>query len=223
MRVSVTDSGPGLTHEQQKLLFKPFERINAENTQQEGTGIGLLISQRLTEAMGGNIGFTSTPGTGSTFWLEIRLASGTSNTDSITHKAEASESEGSEGSEGKTFTVLCVDDNDSGLQLIQQLLKQRPHIRTYTSNNPEKGLDIAIKEIPDLILLDINMPNMNGYEVLAHLKENSKTSHIPVIAVSANAMPDDIKRGKNSGFRDYLTKPIDVDQFYSAIDQTLTS
>ena len=230
MRISVTDSGPGLSAEQQKLLFRPFERIHAENSQQEGSGIGLLISQRLTEAMDGTIGFTSTAGTGSTFWIELDLGS----------KPEASATEASapkisndsnphnnEETEGiipkhKEFTVLCIDDNDSGLRLVQQLLKLRPYIKTYTSNSPEKGLDIAKKEIPDLILLDINMPNMNGYEVLKHLKKNRKTSHIPVIAISANAMPEDVERGKSADFRDYLTKPIDADKFYSAIDTALT-
>jgi hypothetical protein len=220
MRIKVIDTGYGLSDEQISLLFQPFERLGAEFSDVEGTGIGLTISKRIITLMGGDIGVDSTPGKGSTFWVELERA--TESLQSAPQElAQPSEEIKPEISGGEEFTVLHIEDNPANLRLMEHLFKSRPEINLLSTMTPNQGLELAVLHQPALILLDINLPEMDGYEVLKLLKKSIKTEHIPVVAVSANAMPSDIKKGKMAGFDAYLTKPIKLDELMSAVDEYL--
>ena len=222
LRVSITDSGQGLSLDQQNKLFKPFERAGAEYSNVEGTGIGLVISKQLMELMGGSIGLKSTPGVGSTFWVEFELEE--VKTLSATGKDSIS---GDEKIQDNTKeheqqkTILYIEDNPANLRLIEVLLRRRNDIKLETAHEPVLGLDLAKSTTPDLILLDINLPGMNGYEVLKILKTTDQLKHIPVIAISAHAMAGDIRHGMEAGFSDYLSKPVKLANFYACIDKFL--
>ncbi len=217
LRLQVSDTGPGIAPERLGDLFQPFNRLGAEHTEVEGTGIGLTITRRLTEMMGGRIGADSTPGSGTTFWVELPLEtsdaplpSGDVAIDStVTHTPALSR------------CILCIDDNPVNLKLITQMLGQRRNIRLLSAHAPELGIDLARAHRPDLILVDINMPGLDGYQVLRSLREAPGLDATPVIAVTANAMPRDIERGLAAGFTDYLTKPLELQRFLDAIDAGL--
>ncbi len=216
LRIGVTDTGDGLTPEQQARLFMPFERLDADQRQIEGTGIGLALSKRLVELMGGDIGVDSTPGTGSVFWFELPLAG------AVDARAPAAPADsGAAAPDVQRRDVLCIEDNPANLRLIEGILARRPNIRLLGATAPGEGLELARRYRPGLILLDINLPDKDGYAVLQCLREHAATRDIPVLAISANAMPKDIERGKAAGFADYLTKPIDVNRLLAAIDRWL--
>lgn len=221
IRILISDTGQGLTTEQQKGLFQPFERLGEENTEIEGTGIGLVISKRLTELMDGEIGFESTSGEGTTFWIEFNTADQAS--DIIADKKVEEMSRVGAGSEEAVneFSVLYIEDNPANLRLVEEIFKKTPSVTMHSAHTPELGLSLATTHHPDLILLDINLPGMNGYEVLKRLKQDPTTSNTPVIAISANAMPQDVEKGMDAGFDDYLTKPINVGKFKSAVNRVL--
>lgn len=220
IRIKVSDTGHGLNDEQIKLLFQPFERLGAEFSDVEGTGIGLAISRRIINLIGGAIGVDSTPGEGSTFWIELERAVESPQSVPL-ESAGLSEDVESRISGGKEFTVLHIEDNPANLRLMEHLFKSRPDINMLSTMTPNQGLELAAVHQPDLILLDINLPEMDGYEVLKLLKKGVKTKHIPVVAVSANAMFSDIKKGKMAGFDAYLTKPIKIDELMSTVDELL--
>ncbi|MCE8018722.1 PAS domain S-box protein [Halomonas sp. MCCC 1A11036] len=213
-RIVVADTGNGIAPEDLAQLFQPFNRLDAEYSKTEGTGIGLVISRRLVEAMEGTIGVDSTLGQGSRFWIDLPQA------DPETAKLQLSklprkikrEDDGQEH-------VLYIDDNPINLKLVTQMLGKLRNILLVTAHTPELGIELAQSRKPCLILLDINMPRMNGYEVLRTLKADLQLRHVPVIAVSGNAMPQDIERGIAAGFTDYLTKPIDIGRFLESIDR----
>lgn len=218
LRICVTDTGPGIDKSQQSKLFKPFHRLGAENTDIEGTGIGLVITKNIIENMDGQIGFDSTPGTGSTFWIEIPLA------EQAAQKAIDTVNYGEDISPGDSITrrkVLYIEDNPSNILLVSHLFKHRPHIALIDATDPVSGMDLAFKENPDLILLDINLPGVNGFEVLKELKQHDVTMNTPVFAISANAMAQDIKNGEAAGFDKYITKPIDTVTLLTTIDEIL--
>lgn len=214
LRITVADTGPGIATEDLASLFQPFSRLGAERGTVEGTGIGLAISRRLIEAMGGRIGVDSEPGRGSRFWIELPPA------DAGQEEAAASgpPRPAAPGDEGAR-QILYIDDNPVNLKLVAQILGRLRHIRLITAHTPELGIELALASRPDLILLDINLPGMDGYEVLQVLKADLQLRHVPVLAVSANAMPKDIERGIAAGFADYLTKPLDVGRFLASIDR----
>jgi len=218
IRVSVTDTGNGLTLEQQNSLFEAFNRLGAEKTDIEGTGIGLLITRNLVELMGGSIGVASEPGKGSTFWVQLP---GDTLRPDINLGIDIDKDKQKSVSFDIEHTVLYIEDNPANLRLVSQLLGHRPNIRLLTAHEPILGLDLASQYLPDLILLDINLPEIDGFEVLRRLRVQDKTRDIPVFAVSANAMPGDIKAGMRAGFDKYITKPINVEQFLEEIDATL--
>lgn len=221
IRVSVSDAGQGLSKEQQAKLFKPFERAGAEYSNIEGTGIGLVISKQLVELMGGDIGLDSTPGSGSTFWVEFQLVEEKDISDIEKEKLSARLHPIQTSVATNEKKILYIEDNPANLRLIQEFLKRKGHIILETAHEPILGLDIAKNTLPDLILLDINLPGMNGYEVLKILRLSETLKNIPVIAISANAMTGDIRRGLEAGFDHYLSKPVQLVEFYAVIDKFL--
>jgi PAS domain S-box-containing protein len=218
-RLLVQDTGMGIPPEKMRELFQPFNRLGAEASTIEGTGIGLTITHRLVELLGGEIGVASTVGVGSTFWVEIPLSQepeapkvGAGDTARRGVAAAADEREA---------RLLAVDDNPANLKLITQLLSRLPHVGLHTAHTPEMGIELALTQTPDLILLDINMPGLNGYEVLKRLQAEPSLKDVPVVAITANAMPRDIQRGMAAGFTDYLTKPQDAEHFWATIRRIL--
>ncbi len=222
-RVSISDTGRGLTPEEQAQLFKPFIRIGDQQSEIEGVGIGLVITKKLTELMGGTIGMNSQPGKGSVFWVEFPSDSPLPL--KVTPVSDREDMPmGQNFSElGHEHTILYIEDNPANLRLVTQLLGRRPNIHMWSAHEPLLGLELAAAHNPDLILLDINLPNMNGYEVLKHLQNRKDTRNTPVIAISANAMPGDIKKGIDAGFDDYITKPINVNDLLEAIEKALVT
>jgi len=215
-RISVSDTGEGLNQEQQEQLFTAFNRLGAENTEIEGTGIGLVISHNIIDLMGGEIGVESEPGVGSTFWFELPSSI-------ISDSTEGNEQTSSEleVSIEATRSVLYIEDNPANLRLVSQLLGCLPNLTMWTAHEPLLGLELAEEHKPDLILLDINLPGIDGFEVLNLLRQRAATKNTPVIAISANAMPKDIEKGLAAGFNNYITKPIDVNELLMAVDEKL--
>ena len=218
IRVSVTDTGNGLSVEQQSHLFTPFNRLGAENDDIEGTGIGLVITQNIVELMGGTIGIESQIGKGSTFWFELP-----NNANSAINKIEEKNIENVEIAFEELRSVLYIEDNPANLRLVTQLLSRLPNLHMWTAHEPLLGLELAASHRPDLILLDINLPGLDGFEVLKKLKERKSTRNTPVLAISANAMPKDIAKGLEAGFDDYITKPININELLLSVNKHLNS
>lgn len=216
LRVSVTDTGSGIPKKLQDSVFKTFSRLGAEYSEVEGSGIGLVITKRLVEVMGGEIGFDSSP-KGTTFWVEIPLAS--------KQDIKATKKSGPERDTipamdpGVSLNILHVEDNPANLKLIQKILARRPFANLLSTHDGEIGLELAIRKLPDVILLDINLPGLNGFEILKKLKAIGDTKGIPVLALSANAQKEAKEAALQVGFKDYLTKPINVRYFLNLIDQ----
>jgi len=221
-RISIADNGPGLTNEQQANLFKPFNRLGAEKKEEvEGTGIGLVITKNIVELMKGKIGFEAQVGKGCCFWVDLPVAnSGSSQNESAKNKSDEIYHEDNVHKE-KERSVLYIEDNPANLRLVTQLLGRLKHLKVWSAHEPLLGLELAMENRPDLILLDINLPGMNGFEVLKHLRERDATRRTPVIAISANAMPKDIEKGMDAGFDDYITKPIDINALLKSVENTL--
>lgn len=220
-RISIQDTGLGLTDEQQAQLFTSFNRLGAESRGIEGTGIGLMLSKRLIEHMGGSIGVDSRPNQGSTFWIELPHE----HRDAIyLHERPVSEvlSPVMEAPLSDERKVIYIEDNRANLRLVKQLLSRHENISLLCAEDPITGLELADKHTAALILLDINLPGMNGFEVLNKLRQHQKYQTTPIFAVSANAMPKDIKKGLQAGFSDYITKPIDITSFIEKIKAALS-
>jgi PAS domain S-box-containing protein len=215
-RVSIRDSGAGLSAEQVAHLFQPFNRLGQEGGGEEGTGIGLVVAKRLVELMSGVIGVESSVGAGSTFWVELRstaepllsMAGGETATLDRPHVSRAA----------RRQTLLYVEDNLPNLKLVEQIIARHVGIRLLTAADGRSGIEIARASQPDVILMDINLPGIDGFETLQILRSDPATEHIPVIAISANAMPRDIEKGLKAGFIRYITKPIRIDEFMEAMD-----
>ncbi len=214
VRIAVTDTGQGIPDERLGQLFTPFSRLGAEATETEGTGIGLVISKRLIEAMDGQIGVETRTGAGSTFWIELPVAEATplSVPEPATRHVPSALPAGA---------VLYVEDNPANLKLVRQALARHPQITLLEAHNGSLGIDIAAAHRPDLILLDINMPGMDGVEVLSRLRAEPATRSIPAVAISAAAMEKDIRRAMDAGFRRYLTKPIDIAELLETVGELL--
>jgi hypothetical protein len=220
VRLSVQDTGKGIEPQHINKLFQAFSRLGAESSAIEGTGIGLYIAKTLIELMQGRIQVESTPGEGTTFLIEIPSSEQSGMAECRQLKTSVDGNKHSQA-DSSQHTILYIEDNPANLRLVKHVLRFRPGIKLLTAITGAEGLEIASLEIPDLVLLDISLPGMDGYEVLANLQNNELTQHIPVIAVSANAMTGDIEQGLSAGFIDYITKPIDINKLLHAIDQTM--
>jgi PAS domain S-box-containing protein len=219
IRISVQDTGEGLSPEKLAHLFQPFNRLGKEASAEEGTGIGLVVSKRLVELMGGDIGVESTVGTGSIFWIELNLAD---KPQPVVGAAELlAPIQVLVQHDAVLRTLLYVEDNRANMQLVEQLIERRPDMRLLSAVDGMSGIAMARTHQPDVILMDINLPGMSGIQALKILREDALTAHIPVLAISANAMPHDIKKGLEAGFFRYLTKPIKVIEFMDALDMAL--
>jgi CheY-like chemotaxis protein len=219
VRVSFEDSGEGLAPNKLAQLFQPFNRLGQEHGVEEGTGIGLVVSKQLAELMGGSIGVESTVGVGSVFWVEFNAADAIEAHPGASAPAPAVPVDAASAAPPRT--VLCVEDNPANLMLITRILARRPDIRLLSAKDGRQGIEMARTAMPEVILMDINLPGINGVAALKILAADAATSHIPVIAISANAMPRDIERGLEAGFFCYLTKPIKVDEFMDTLDLAL--
>jgi len=209
-RISIRDTGQGLTQEQQSHLFTAFKRLGAEQTQIEGVGVGLVISKKIIEAMTGSIGVESYVGEGSVFWVELPNGVYAENINTDIKKHNKCSTGLLSLNIKVEKTVLYIEDNPANLRLVKQVLERMPKVRMLGADNPSLGLELSRTHKPDLILLDINLPEMDGFEVLKKLKIQAETELTPIIAISANAMPKDIDRGVAAGFDHYITKPINV-------------
>jgi signal transduction histidine kinase/ActR/RegA family two-component response regulator len=219
MRVTVTDNGPGIPPDKMARLFTPFDRLGVEETGIEGAGLGLSLSKRLMEAMGGTLGVASTPGQGSTFWIELPIVA--SPEERMAQVDERLPVPAELEASRKARVVLYIEDNLSNLKLIQRLLVHRPEVRLLPVMQARLGLQLARENNPTLILLDLQLPDISGDEVLRQLRATPETRDIPVAIISADATPGQVKRLRAAGAWRYLTKPLDVKQFLAVLDEAL--
>ena len=217
VRVCVRDTGAGLTEDKLTQLFQPFNRLGQEVENEQGTGIGLVVCKRLVELMDGTIGVESTVGTGSEFWIELQRTAELP----LAAAGPALLAETAAVSSAHTSTLLYVEDNPANLLLVEEIMARRPDITLLSARDGLQGVDMARRHLPDVILMDINLPGISGIKAMKILAVDSATAHIPVIALSANAMRHDIEKGMSAGFFHYLTKPIRVNEFTDTLNRAL--
>ena len=217
IRILIKDTGAGLAPEQLAQLFQPFNRLGKEGSSEEGTGIGLVVTKQLVELMEGAIGVESSAGAGSTFWIELGLTVEPKPAP-LEHAAVASPPV---QTGAPLRTLLYIEDNPANLKLVENLIACRTDLHLLTAMEGQRGIEIARTSRPDIILIDINLPGINGIEAMRILGADPATAHIPVVALSANAMPRDIEKGLAAGFFRYLTKPIKVTEFMETLDMAL--
>jgi CheY-like chemotaxis protein len=217
LRIAISDTGAGIPAGKLERLFTPFDRLGAEQSTVEGAGLGLALSQRLMHAMGGSIGASSTLGRGSTFWLELPCAESPakwiSSPDTETSERERLSLTGKR-------RILYIEDNLSNLTLVEEILRDQPEIELISAMQGQLGLDLARKHSPDLILLDLHLPDLPGWEVLAQLRRDEVTRGIPIVVISADATARQIERLMAAGAHAYLTKPLDVSEFFRVVEET---
>ncbi|NQV21382.1 MAG: PAS domain S-box protein [Rhodospirillales bacterium] len=221
LRLSVTDTGVGIPEDKHAQLFQPFNRLGAENSNIEGTGIGLAITKQLIELQQGSIGFESTVGAGTTLWVDLPV--GASAPSMRRGELEIDVIAGPEDTRLEGATILYVEDKPANLRLFEKVFSRIPGLTVLSAHNAEFGLDIAERLLPDVIVMDINLPGLDGFQALEALKQMTATKDIPVIALSANVMPRDVERGRQVGFFKYLTKPLNIALTRKTISDALVS
>ena len=217
LRITVADTGPGIPPDALDRLFVPFERLERDQGAVEGTGLGLPLSQRLAGAMGGTLALTTTVDHGSTFWVELPLTESLADRVEL-HEGRAALVHAQANPAWPALTVLCIEDNASNLELVEQVLNRLPHVTLIPAMRPQLGLDLAAEHHPDLVLLDLHLPDMPGQEVLRRLRANPSTADVPVVVLSADARPSQIERMLDQGARAFLTKPLDVKELLTLLD-----
>ncbi len=219
VRISIRDTGEGLSPDQLQQLFQPFNRLGREAGGEEGTGIGLVVAKQLIELMDGRIGVESVPGEGSLFWFELRAAA----QGQFEHACELLEGPAARRPVGilPVSTLLYIEDNPANLALVEQLVAQRSDLQLLTATTALHGITLAREHRPAVVLMDINLPDISGFEALRILRGDPGTNHIPIIAITANAMAHDLEEGALAGFSCYLTKPFKINAFYEALNQAL--
>jgi len=225
VRLGVRDTGYGIPEDKQSKLFKPFERLGVASDKIEGTGIGLTITKQLVKKMGGAIGFKSVPGKGSLFYVEVPVSSKKSGL----RQSKESEMQVKEEKNKKlekiaeknkgSAKILYIEDTAENVELVAQAFSFRQDLKLISAPNALDGIKLAQEEKPDLILMDIHLPEINGFEAFQKLSELEATCNIPVIALTANAMSGDEQKAMDMGFKEYITKPIDVKSFIQSIDE----
>jgi CheY-like chemotaxis protein len=213
LKINVTDTGQGIPKSRIDQLFAPFERLGAEALGIEGTGLGLALSKPLVEAMGGTISVESQPGGGTTFSVELDVV-----TEAPSSEKDQRPTREGNGNSSPSKTILYIEDNLTNLKLLERLLDRRPEIRLLSAMQGGIGVTLARTHRPDLILLDLNLPDMPGEEVLGRLRSDPRTSKVPVVVLTAEASSGQVKRLLDAGARAYLTKPLEVDRFFLTID-----
>jgi len=217
VRIKVEDTGNGIAAEDQSRLFAPFERLAAAQSDVEGTGLGLALSKHLIQAMGGGIGVLSQVGQGSTFWIELPMAEAPVERVRRQEVLTARRAD----SDPRSLRVLYIEDNVANVQLIEHVLSFRSQVKLLTAMQGRRGLEFAIENRPDLILLDLHLPDIRGDVVLRELQADPRTRAIPTIMISADATPGEIRRLRDAGATDYLTKPLDVEKLLHILDEHL--
>jgi PAS domain S-box-containing protein len=215
--VRVTDAGHGIAPERQHELFEPFNRLDAEHGTIEGTGIGLAITRELVERMQGQIGVTSAPGQGATFWFTLPITEADALSETPLPMTLAS------AAPGQRHHLLYIEDNPTNQRLMEDIMEDFDQVRLQTVTSAELGLDLMRQSPPDLVLMDIHLPGMNGYQALDAIQKDTSLRHIPVVALSANAMERDRAHGLAAGFADYLTKPLDIDQLSATLSRYVST
>jgi signal transduction histidine kinase/CheY-like chemotaxis protein len=226
VRISVHDTGLGLSANEVKQLFQPFNRLSQKSKAEVGTGIGLVVCKRLIDLMNGQIGVDSTVGSGSVFWIELDLAEPSQSAElqsSNMSSADTAALESQLPDASYTHNLLYIEDNPANLMLVEDIIARRPDIRLLSAKDGQQGIALALAMRPDVILMDINLPDISGIEALKILRENEITANTPVVAISANAIPRDIEKGLEAGFFRYLTKPIKVTEFMDTLNIALNS
>ena len=219
IRISIQDTGIGLSPEKLTQLFQPFNRLGQEKGSVEGTGLGLVTTKQLIERMGGVIDVESTVGVGSVFWFELvsatapKLAAKECKSQEIPPKIYVGTQQ---------HTLLYFEDNSTNLLLLKELIEEnRPDMRLLLADNGILGIELARTHLPDVILMDITLPDINGIEAMEILLKDPLTAHIPIVALSANAMPHDVLKGMEAGFFRYIFKPFELNEFMCVIDEAL--
>jgi len=220
LRLCVRDNGRGIPTNRQSEVFQPFNRLNAEFTQIEGSGVGLVITKQLVEMMNGKLDFESIEGVGTHFWIDLPLAVEWNQQQREIIKAV--DFEPGQLTFNSTKNVLYIEDNPTNVRLLQQFFKRHEYLTLDIAEEPFVGIYKARNDQPDLIILDINLPGMDGFQAMNVLQNDPLTKHIPVIGLSANAMPYDIERGIKSGFFEYLTKPVDMNRLIETLNKVFS-
>ena len=220
VRVSVLDDGIGIPLDKQDKIFQPFQRAGQETGPIQGTGIGLAITKRLAELMEGRVGFVSKPGEGSTFWIDLPVEHAVAIGDPRVAMAQAASPLALHG-EGKRFTIIYIEDNPSNIAFMHELVAELDRVALLTVPTAEVGIELVRDRKPDVVIMDINLPGMSGYDATRKLKEWPETKDIPVIALTAAAMTGDRNRYADAGFHRYLTKPVNVAELIRTLEAIL--